>query len=192
MGGVGQPIIQVVRADIVTVDVDAIVNAANSALAAGAGVCGAIFEAAGRVELTASCGELGSCEPGDAKATPGFRLPARWIIHTVGPVWQGGRRGEPEVLASCYRRSLEVAEGLGAQSIAFPAISTGIYGFPQDLAADVAVSTLQGAGTLIVLATLHPVATTSTPICQRVVVGRRCERRCCLCWRCYGSTLWAT
>jgi O-acetyl-ADP-ribose deacetylase (regulator of RNase III) len=134
--------ITAIRADITTLAVDAIVNAANTALAPGGGVCGAIFAAAGP-ELVDACAALGGCETGDAKLTPGFRLPARWIVHTVGPVWHGGTRGEPELLASCYRRSVEVAGDAGARSIAFPAISTGIFGYPSDAAAEVAVRTLR-------------------------------------------------
>jgi O-acetyl-ADP-ribose deacetylase (regulator of RNase III) len=135
--------IEAVRADITTQDVDAIVNAANSALARGAGVCGAIFAAAGP-ELDAACAALGGCATGDAKLTPGFALPARWIVHTVGPVWHGGTHGEPDALASCYRRSLAVAAEAGARSIAFPAISTGIYGYPKREAAEISVHTLRG------------------------------------------------
>jgi O-acetyl-ADP-ribose deacetylase len=136
------PDISAVQADITTLDVDAVVNAANSRLAGGGGVDGSIHSAAGRADLMAACVALGGCEPGEAKATPGFRLPARWIIHTVGPVWQGGGKGEADVLARCYVSSMEVADELGARSVAFPAISTGIYGFPKDLAARVAVNTL--------------------------------------------------
>jgi O-acetyl-ADP-ribose deacetylase len=139
--------IRALRADITTLEVDAIVNAANSALAAGGGVDGAIHEAAGELELAQACAGLGGCEPGDAKATPGFNLPARWMIHTVGPIWEGGRQSEPQILASCYRRSMEVADELGAQSIAFPAISTGAFGFPGQLAAEIAVTTLRSLHT---------------------------------------------
>ncbi|HEV3133340.1 MAG TPA: O-acetyl-ADP-ribose deacetylase [Acidimicrobiia bacterium] len=130
--------LEAVQGDITREAVDAIVNAANSGLARGGGVCGAIFSAAGP-ELDGACTELGGCPTGDAKATLGFRLPARWIIHAVGPVWHGGDGGEPELLASAYRRSLAVADELGARSVAFPAISTGIYGYPLEAATDVAV-----------------------------------------------------
>jgi O-acetyl-ADP-ribose deacetylase (regulator of RNase III) len=139
--------IEALRGDITTESVDAVVNAANSALAGGGGVDGAIHRAAGADALGEACTALGSCAPGDAKATPGFSLQARWIIHTVGPVWQGGGAGEREVLASCYRRSLQVADELGAVSIAFPAIATGVYGFPPDLAASIAVATVQATPT---------------------------------------------
>ena len=123
------------------------VNAANVALAGGGGVDGAIHRAAGPVELRAACRAIGGCAPGDAVATDGFGLPARWIIHTVGPVWQGGDRGEDGVLASCYRRCLEVADELGAVTVAFPAISTGVYGFPAARAAAIAVSTVTATPT---------------------------------------------
>lgn len=142
------------QGDITTLDVDAVVNAANRGLAGGGGVDGAIHRAAGQAELNAACAALGRCEPGDAKATPGFRLPARYIIHTVGPFWHGGYSGEAEVLASCYRRSLAVASELGVHSIAFPAISTGIFGYPPRLAAEVAVSALRGADTEVERAVL--------------------------------------
>lgn len=141
--------VEVALGDITKLPVDAVVNAANAALAGGGGVDGAIHSAAGWKELSEACARLGGCEPGDAKATPGFALPARWIIHTVGPVWRGGADGEAEVLASCYRRSLEVADELGAAEVAFPAISTGVYGFPRNLAADIAVSSVTEAETSV-------------------------------------------
>jgi len=129
---------KVVQADIATLQVDAVVNAANTALARGSGVCGAIFRGAGP-ELEGACEKLGGCETGDAKITKGYNLPAKFVIHTVGPVWMGGGDGEQELLASCYRRSLELAAGHGLVSIAFPAISTGVYRFPFEVAAGIAV-----------------------------------------------------
>ena len=135
-------IIETWLGDITTFEVDAIVNAANDRLAPGGGVCGAIHRAAGP-ELAEECARVGPCPTGDARATPGYELPARWVIHAVGPVWHGGDRGEVELLASAYRRSIEVADGIGAESIVFPAISTGIYGFPAALAAWTAVATLR-------------------------------------------------
>ncbi len=145
--------IEAVQGDITRERVDAIVNAANSSLMGGGGVDGAIHRAAGR-ELQDACRPLGGCATGDARATPGFRLPAKWVIHTVGPVWSGGRQGEPDLLASCYRRSLAVADELGARSVAFPAISTGVYGYPSERAARVAVDTLGSATTEVELVRL--------------------------------------
>ena len=140
--------------DITKERVDAIVNAANTALAGGGGVDGAIHRAAGAVELRQACAQLGGCATGDAKATAGFDLPASWIIHAVGPRYRDGRHGEAELLASCYRRCLEVADELRAASVAFPAISTGIYGYPMGEAAAIAVSTLRATGTTVELARL--------------------------------------
>ncbi len=141
------PRLEAAQGDITLEQVDAVVNAANARLAGGGGVDGAIHRAAGAAQLQAACRAIGGCPPGQAVVTDGFALPARIIIHTVGPVWRGGAEGEPETLAACYRNSLAVADEVGARSVAFPAISTGIYGYPSELAAEVAVTTIAAADT---------------------------------------------
>jgi O-acetyl-ADP-ribose deacetylase (regulator of RNase III) len=132
---------EVQQGDITKLAVDAIVNAANRQLAGGGGVDGAIHRAAGYEQLQAACRKLGGCEPGDAKITPGFNLPAQHVIHTVGPVYGGGAHGEPQLLASCYQRSLEVAVQNNCKTVAFPAISTGVYGYPFAEATEIAFRT---------------------------------------------------
>jgi O-acetyl-ADP-ribose deacetylase (regulator of RNase III) len=135
-------VITFVVGDLTEQRVDAIVNAANEALVAAAGVCGAIRRVGGD-EIFEECARLGGCETGDAKATGAGRLPARYVVHAVGPIWRGGEHGEAEQLASAYRRALEVAESLDCGTVAFPALSTGIYGYPAELAAPVAVAAVQ-------------------------------------------------
>jgi O-acetyl-ADP-ribose deacetylase (regulator of RNase III) len=164
------PRVEAVGGDITAEQVDAIVNAANSSLLGGGGVDGAIHRAAGP-ELKEACRPLGGCPAGDAKATPAFALPARWVIHAVGPVWEGGDRGEAELLASCYRRSLEIADELGARSVAFPAISTGVYGYPKDEAARIAVGTLRSTPTQVELVRLVAFDDETLSLYERELAG---------------------
>lgn len=144
--------IRVVEGDITALGVDAIVNAANTSLLGGGGVDGAIHRAAGP-ELRQACAAFGGCPTGEARITPGFRLPSRWVVHTPGPIWRGGQAGEDRLLASCYRNSLDLAVERGAASIAFPSISTGAFGFPLDRAAAIAVRELRAG------AERHPTVT---------------------------------
>lgn len=171
------PTIDVVLGDITHQPVDAIVNAANSSLRGGGGVDGAIHRAAGP-ELAEAGAALAPCPPGEAKATPAFRLdpPVRHVIHTVGPVWHGGGRGEAETLASCYRRCLQVADGLGVRSIAFPAISTGIYGYPPDQAARIAVDVLSETPTAVERVTLVAFDEGTRDLLRAALEDRRTQR----------------
>lgn len=137
--------LKAIVADITALDTDAIVNAANESLAPGGGVCGAIHRAAG-AELSRACAAIGGCPTGEARITPGFRLPAKFVIHAVGPIWRGGGEGEAELLASAYRSAMLLAAEHGIRSIAFPAISTGIYGYPLELATPIAVHAVREAG----------------------------------------------
>ena len=145
------PLLQAAQGDITAERIDAVVNAANPSLRGGGGVDGAIHRAAGAERLQEACRSIGGCQPGQAVVTDGFDLPARFIIHTVGPVWRGGTAGEPEMLAACYRNCLRVADEVGARSVAFPALSTGVYGYPLGLAAEVAVTTARAADTEVTL-----------------------------------------
>lgn len=140
-------VLRALHADITTLHVDAIVNAANESLLGGSGVDGAIHRAAGP-ELLEECRRLGGCPTGEVRITRGYRLPARHVLHAVGPMWRGGLKGEPELLASCYRRAIELASAHALRSVAFPSISTGIYGYPIEQAAHVAVTTVRGSATL--------------------------------------------
>jgi O-acetyl-ADP-ribose deacetylase len=141
------PLLLAARGDITAEQVDAVVNAANRWLRGGGGVDGAIHRAAGADRLQAACRAIGECPPGHAVVTDGFDLPARFIIHTVGPVWEGGTAGESDILAACYRNTLAVADSVGARTVAFPAIATGVYGYPSGQAAEIAVTTARAADT---------------------------------------------
>ena len=157
-GGVTLPY-AIVHRDITQMATDAIVNAGNSALRQGGGVCGAIFAAAGARELAAACDKIGHCAVGEAVATDGFRLPAKYILHTVGPLWRGGDSGEEELLRSCYRNCLRLADSMRLKSIAFPLISSGIFGYPKDQAFSVAMSEIESylkTGNLQVYLVLFP------------------------------------
>jgi O-acetyl-ADP-ribose deacetylase (regulator of RNase III) len=159
---------EAVQGDITSEQTDAIVNAANQSLLGGGGVDGAIHRAAGP-ELLEACRKLGGCATGDVKVTPGFRLPARWVLHAVGPRYRGGRSGEAELLASCYRRALESADEVGARSVSFPAISTGIYGYPPEEAAAIALNTLRSTPTEVELVRLVAFDAETLALYQRLL-----------------------
>ena len=163
--------VEAVLGDITAETTDAIVNAANSALARGGGVCGAIFAAAGP-GLAQACAAVAPCPTGEARVTPGFALPARFIIHVVGPVWHGGDQGEPELLAAAYRSALAAADRVGARSVSFPAISTGIFGYPLDAATDIAVATVCAAETAVELVRFVCFDATTLAAYERTLANR--------------------
>lgn len=164
------PRLEATLGDLTREHLDAVVNAANEGLGRGGGVCGAVFAAAGP-GLADACATVAPCPTGDARTTPGFALPARWIIHAVGPVWHGGGAGEPELLAGAYRAALREADAVGARSIGFPAISTGIFGYPLEAATRVAVATVTSAATRVGLVRFVCFDPDTLAVYERVVAG---------------------